>query len=500
MNEQHQLNMPTQYWYGKPDNINHLFYGVFEGGGAKGVAYVGALGAMAEKRCWFRGVAGASAGAITAALVAAGVSPEEMETQTDSALKQLQTRAWAGIRRLQNATGYFPSDGLRDWLNDLLKKQVARKTGDIPDAAVTFRELYDATGIELNIVAADLSLKSQMILSHNETPNCAVADAVVASSSIPFAFPSRLLQVADGENGNQVTHHTIVDGGVWSNFPMYIFEDDAFREFYKRVPKKLESCDILGFILKETDEQAPPCGEDIKFVEAVPASEFSAREWSYQKPTEDSVQPALTSKIGAWLLFPFYLLGRLAEWNSGIERGRWPTPKSRSANYLVYSINGLLGGIHPLFFGILAFVLVAIGAWEVTTYLIAEQLRVIPATDWTQPLSYPARLVSVLLVLLVVAVAVLLPFATLLGVVANRILLRASRRILYGLVSTYVAGSGAPAWAAMKRNIVFLPIPPTVNTLSFEMDPTQRKDLIESARQATLTKLAEVLSEDRNSA
>ncbi len=496
--DKQKTDMPAQHWRDQPSNIDHLFYGVFEGGGAKGVAYVGALRAMAEKRCWFAGVAGASAGAITAALVAAGLSPEELETMTDQALKQLQTGKWAGLRRLQKGTGYFSSGGLRDWLNELLKEQVKLKTGAKPERPVTFQQLFDATGVELNIVAADLSLKSQMVFSHNETPECEVADAVVASSSIPFAFSSRILQVReDNDTAKPLYHHTIVDGGVWSNFPMYIFEDDAFREFYKRVPEKIESRDILGFLLKEGDEQAPPFGEDVKFVKE---GQFSAREWSYEKASGKLRAAPLASRIGAWLLSPFYLLGRLVEWNSGIERGRWPTPNSRLANYLVHSVNGLLGAIHPLFFGILAIVFVVIGAWEVSSYLVADQLRVIPATDWSKPISYAARFIGVVLVLLVVAVAILLPFVTLLAVVANHILLRASRRILYGLVTTYVAGPGAPAWAARKRNIVFLPIPPAVSTLSFAMAPAQRKELIESAKQATLAKLAEILLKERSTA
>lgn len=52
-----------------------LVLGVFEGGGAKGVLYVGALEAMAERNLWFSAVAGSSAGAITAALIASGMGP-----------------------------------------------------------------------------------------------------------------------------------------------------------------------------------------------------------------------------------------------------------------------------------------------------------------------------------------------------------------------------------------------------------------------------------------
>ena len=496
MSEQNKSNISAGFWYDSPESIENWFYGVFEGGGAKGVAYSGALLAMAKERCWFRAVAGASAGAITAAIVASGLSPDEMKEKTDSALNQVQTGVWAGLYRLQNAEGYFPSEKLRGWLNELFKSQIALKTQVIPVSDVTFLELYTATGIELNVVAADLSSKNQVIFSHNETPNCAVADAVVASSSIPFAFASSILQVAQGEANARIFHHTIVDGGVWSNFPMYIFEDTAFRKRYSRVPQKIDSRYILGFLLNEGEDQAPPRGERIKFVGAIPVSEFYAKEWSRENRLADDKPIALTSRIGAWLLFPFALLGRLLDRNSGVERGRWPTPNSNLAKYLVQSVNGLLSGIYPILFGILVCAIVAIGAWEVTSFIIADQLNTIPDTDWSQPSSYTSRTIGVILASIGLAIGILFLFVAILGVVANRILLRASRRILYGLVTTFVAGSGAPEWLVReKKNIVALPIPPTVSTLSFDMKPEDRDDLIESAKKATLHKLAELLPE-----
>jgi len=78
MNEQTSPDVFGEYWYDKPGVVEHRFYGIFEGGGAKGVAYAGALRAMAEKKCWFKGVAGASAGAITAALARLGCLPKKL--------------------------------------------------------------------------------------------------------------------------------------------------------------------------------------------------------------------------------------------------------------------------------------------------------------------------------------------------------------------------------------------------------------------------------------
>jgi NTE family protein len=51
---------------------------VFEGGGVKGIGLVGAIAATEEKRYQFVNVAGTSAGAIIAALIAAGYGAKEL--------------------------------------------------------------------------------------------------------------------------------------------------------------------------------------------------------------------------------------------------------------------------------------------------------------------------------------------------------------------------------------------------------------------------------------
>lgn len=53
-------------------------FAIFEGGGAKGIAHVGAYAAADELHFEFVGVAGASAGAIVASLIAVGFKPKEI--------------------------------------------------------------------------------------------------------------------------------------------------------------------------------------------------------------------------------------------------------------------------------------------------------------------------------------------------------------------------------------------------------------------------------------
>src|SRR5688500_11251178 len=95
---------------------NHInVLGVFQGGGAKGVAYAGALRAVEERGLWFSQVAGSSAGAITAVLVAAGVHPDELDETTRAALasvKRRATRLTLGV-----ADTLFSTHELGDWLD-----------------------------------------------------------------------------------------------------------------------------------------------------------------------------------------------------------------------------------------------------------------------------------------------------------------------------------------------------------------------------------------------
>jgi predicted acylesterase/phospholipase RssA len=69
--------MAPRWW--EAQQLKEQWNGVFQGGGAKGVAYVGVLQAVLEAKCWFRATAGSSAGAITATMIAAGIHPDDMD-------------------------------------------------------------------------------------------------------------------------------------------------------------------------------------------------------------------------------------------------------------------------------------------------------------------------------------------------------------------------------------------------------------------------------------
>lgn len=248
---------------------------VFEGGGAKGVAYIGALRAIEERGLHIGAVAGASAGAITAALIAAGYKADELECEIPGALHRLAVQLpvkgrgfaakWQRLRRLQQMLSRLKKTGsalelesTRLWLEGLLRRRLDRKEG----RDVTFKELYDKTGIELFIVGANVSRREQVVFSHKTTRDCQVAGAVLASSSIPGVFASGKL-VVDETNRPQEPErlHTIVDGGVWANYPDFVFRDASFRERYELGPLPHR---VIGFILDESSESISdePFGSD----------------------------------------------------------------------------------------------------------------------------------------------------------------------------------------------------------------------------------------------
>jgi len=206
---------------------------VFEGGGVKGIAYVGAMQVLEEKGILgnINRVGGTSAGAINAVLFAAGYSIEE----TLKELKKLDFNdfkddSWGVLKdmnRLREEYGWHKGDYFRDWIGELLK----RKTGY---ANITFKALKEFTGKELYVYATNISTHFGEVYSAEHTPRMRVVDAVRRSMSIPLFFRA----IRDDRND------VFVDGGAINNYPVKIFDREKylhdtshkrFTEYYDKV-------------------------------------------------------------------------------------------------------------------------------------------------------------------------------------------------------------------------------------------------------------------------
>ena len=181
------INLPS-------NNKYHFKNLVFEGGGVKGIAYVGALEVLEKEGILgsIERVAGTSAGAMVAVLVALGYTATEIsEVLWDINFKNFMDSSWGIVRdinRLVNDYGWYKGDYFRN----LMAGYIERKTNN---GEITFKELAKNKQFrELHLLGADLTTGYSKVFNAEKTPNVKVADAARISMSIPLFFAARILQ------------------------------------------------------------------------------------------------------------------------------------------------------------------------------------------------------------------------------------------------------------------------------------------------------------------
>lgn len=204
---------------------------VFEGGGVKGIAYVGAMKVLEKQEILkniYR-VGGTSAGSINAVLFAAGFTNQEtLNVLNKVDFNDFKDDSWGALRdmnRLKNEYGWYKGDFFREWIGDLLKKKT-------DSSNITFKALKEFSGKELYVYASNLSTNFGEVYSSEHTPRMRVVDAVRRSMSIPLFFRA----VKDDRKD------IIVDGGAINNYPVKLFDREKYLEntSLKRVPKYYE--------------------------------------------------------------------------------------------------------------------------------------------------------------------------------------------------------------------------------------------------------------------
>ncbi len=192
---------------------------VFEGGGVKGVAYVGAMRVLEQEDILpqiYR-VGGTSAGAINATLFAAGYDTDKTEDiLMNLDFNDFKDDSWGVLRdlnRLREEYGWYKGDYFREWMGDMLKDKGFNRN-------ITFRALAAETGRELFLYATNLSTKFGEVFSPEHTPRVRVVDAVRRSMSIPLFFTA----VRDDRKD------VFVDGGVLNNYPVKLFDRLKYLE------------------------------------------------------------------------------------------------------------------------------------------------------------------------------------------------------------------------------------------------------------------------------
>ncbi len=283
---------------------------VFEGGGAKGMVLVGAYQEFAARQHTFNRLLGTSAGAITAALLAAGYSVEEMlnalnerdhgkpvfagfmgapQPLSQNELHNSVLRSWLrefnipllpdGLEEKlddqmvksmsQNALfchlfafiergGWYAANSFVTWLQSKLNSGLCKGQPRC-FSPMTLAQFFEATGVELTLIASDTSAERMLVLNHNTAPACPVVWAVRMSMSIPLLWDEVYWQPDWGVyRGRDISGHAIVDGGLLSNFPIELLVSDEPAVTALMGPKQANP--VLGLLIDETlpVEGAPP--------------------------------------------------------------------------------------------------------------------------------------------------------------------------------------------------------------------------------------------------
>jgi NTE family protein len=218
-------------------------YAILDGGGVKGAALAGCLKAADDNGVHFKGYGGTSAGSIIALLAAAGYTPRELQsivteeieftsflddegellaelTELPEILKskwKLPFRLvnhWGLLKMLHSDFGLYEADKLKRFLLGKLQKKIPALE-KAPD--VTFQDLLDQGCPPLKIMVSDIGRQTPTVYSgvSPRDTNGSVLEAVRASMSYPFVF--KPVKVFD---------RRLVDGGLCSNLPIFLFEEE----------------------------------------------------------------------------------------------------------------------------------------------------------------------------------------------------------------------------------------------------------------------------------
>jgi NTE family protein len=210
---------------------------VFEGGGVRGIAYVGAINVLEDKNILpgIERVGGTSAGAIAALTVALGYNSKEIEAIIYGTRIQKFNDGkfffFGGISRLNKNYGWYRGEAFSVWLEKIIRA----KTGN---ADITFRELHEKNFKDLYVTGTSLNHQELIVFSNKTFPEMKVKDAVRISMSVPLYFEAVIIDSTGAvKETKEATgyHHIMVDGGLTGNYPIFIFDSISSRDNHIRI-------------------------------------------------------------------------------------------------------------------------------------------------------------------------------------------------------------------------------------------------------------------------
>ena len=225
---------------------------VLSGGGAKGVAHIGAIRALEEAGIPIDYIAGTSAGAIVGGLYASGYSTEQMEdiflsdefsdwingriddVYSYAFKSETPNPRWLGVNMTVDKNGFrvkVPSSLVSPVLIDFAFMEI------FAGATAIARNDFDSLFIPFRCVAADINRRKPFYFSKGD-----LGLAIRASMTFPLYF-------------NPITYDSVLyfDGGLYDNFPIKKMKDDFDPDIIigiktsSNFPEATEE-NVIGFI------------------------------------------------------------------------------------------------------------------------------------------------------------------------------------------------------------------------------------------------------------
>ena len=233
----------------------HYAHAVFAGGGVRGLAHVGALEVAEGLGYRWQHVAGTSAGAIIAALVTAGYSAQELYTiMGEIDYSRFAANPDYDLLHITEMSNILMRGGLHDgsYIETFVREKLqAKGVSTFSDLLIQGQEQqpdlfqrYRLTIIVSDITQGRIVRLPQDAHLYGLDPNALeVARAVRMSASIPFFFIPLQLTDANG------VRSCIVDGGLLSNFPLFLFEHASSLQD--------TALPTFGFQLVDTPQRLP---------------------------------------------------------------------------------------------------------------------------------------------------------------------------------------------------------------------------------------------------
>ncbi len=283
--------------------------GVFSGGGIKGLAFAGAIKAAEEAGYdeWVS-LGGTSAGAITAMALAVGYDADGLKNLFSFDFSKIDDRG--GPFGLGVVANYFDhgivrGKALSEWIESVLAGAPDRRGGQPPR---TFGDLERT----LKVVGSDIVHERMVVFPDDAgkyrdeggepyTPtDFPIATAVRISAGYPGFFPPISLTDAATESAG-----ALVDGGVTSGFPVFLFDDPApqwptwaFRLYGGTLPEQPPNNPIKGLawpidMIKDVIDTAINALDDFELktfpdrVIAIPTGSISTLNFSLSQQDKD---------------------------------------------------------------------------------------------------------------------------------------------------------------------------------------------------------------------